>query len=232
MSYFTLIASLPSLPSHFDVARPPITRLQLDDRLKMLTEEDAGTLNQFKDFLAWDRQPLDQTDAQVVDRFRRLQDEVRHPVIWKVVVNRLNVRTLVSALRRRRGGDGPPQAVGDLVDPIRRHWKEPYFRLEQRFPWLTSFEEHWQAGDALAAERILYETTWKFRYRMAAQFTFSFEAVLLYLARWSIIDRWTSRDAEVGKSRFDQLIEETLGDYANIPFHGPHRRRGGEHRDD
>jgi hypothetical protein len=38
----------------------------------------------------------------------------------------------------------------------------------------------------------------------------------LYLARWEIIDRCTSRDAEAGRERFDNLITETLGDYANL----------------
>ncbi len=218
MSYFTLIASLPPLPPHFDVTRPPITRLQLDERLKMLTEEDAQTVAQLNDFLAWDHQPLEQSDTEVIDRFHRLKREVHHPVIWRIVENRLNMRTIISALRRRRAGEDPPRGVGDMVDPIRRHWRDPYFRLENRFAWIEPFAEHWQAGKALEAERVLFEFMWELRYRMAAQFTFSFEAVLLYLARWTIIDRWTSRDAEVGKARFDQMIEETLGDYANIPF--------------
>ena len=218
MSYFTLIASLPPLPPHFDVTRPPITRLQLNDRLKMLSAEDARTIEQLNEFLAWDHQPFDQSDEQVVARFHRLEHEIHHPVIWRIVENRLNMRTIISALRRRRADEGPPSGVGDLVDPIRRQWKEPYFRLENRFPWIEPFVAHWQAGEALEAERILFEFMWELRYRLAAEFTFSFEAVLLYLARWTIIDRWTSRDAEVGKARFDQMIEETLGDYANIPF--------------
>ncbi|WP_166823042.1 DUF2764 family protein [Thalassoroseus pseudoceratinae] len=218
MSYFTLIASLPPLPPHFDVTRPPITRLQLDERLKMLTEEDTETIAQLNEFLAWDHQPLEQSDTEVINRFHKLKHEVHHPIIWRIVENRLNMRTIISALRRRRAGDGPPQGVGELVDPIRRNFKEPYFRLENRFPWIETFARHWEAGEALEAERILFEVMWKLRHHMATRFTFSFEAVLLYLARWTIVDRWTSRDAEVGKTRFDQMIEETLGDYANITF--------------
>ena len=56
------------------------------------------------------------------------------------------------------------------------------------------------------------------RGNMANNFTFSFEAVLLYLARWEIVDRWTSRDADAGLVRFDQMIEETLGEYATAQF--------------
>ena len=218
MPYFDLIASFPALPPHFDVTRPPITRLQLEDRLKMLSQEDATTLKQLTVFLAWDRQPLDQTDQEVIARFRQLKRNIQHRVIWDIVEHRMDMRTMISALRRRMAGEGPPQGVGDLVNPIRRHWKDSYFCLEHRYPWIEPFVENLKSGEALAAERILYETIWKFRHRMASQFTFSFEAVILYLARWTIIDRWTSRDAEIGKARFDQLVEEALGDYVNISF--------------
>ena len=126
------------------------------------------------------------------------------------------MRTIVGAFRRRRDGEEPPIGVGRLVRPIRDHWKEPQFGLQRQFSWIESFEKFMLAGEAVEAERVLYEYSWESRCRMAAQFHFSFEAVLLYLARWSIVDRWTSRDVEAGHARFDQLLEETLGDYAKL----------------
>lgn len=214
--YFTLIASLPHLPAHFDVDRPPVTRPRLEQLLKMVHEEDARVLQQLTDFLHWDRQPIDQTDDQVVQRYERLKEQTHHPLVLEVVEHRINVRTIVSALRRQRDGSGPPVGVGRLVEPIRRHWHAPQFGLQRRFPWIEEFAELMVAGEAVRAERVLFEFTWRTWCRMSTGFTFSFEAVLLYLARWSIVDRWTSRNAETGRTRFDQLVEETLGEFTTL----------------
>ena len=218
MAYYTLIASLPHLPAHFDVARPPITRPRLESRFRLLTEDDARTLGQLADFLAWDRQPLNRSDDQVVLEYQRLKEATRHSLVLELMEHRIDVRTIVGALRRRRNGDGPPVGVGRLVEPIRRSWTEPWFGLQRRFDWIDAFDDQMRSGEAVTAERVLYETTWQTWCRLAARFTFSFEAVLLYWARWEIVERWTSRDAAAGQTRFDQLIEETLCEYASLRF--------------
>ena len=203
MSYYTLIASLPHLPPHYDVERLPISRSALSARLRLLREDDQFVLRQLVDFLAWDRQPFDRTDEEVVSEYDRLQEEIRHKLVLQIIDLRINVRTLVGALRRRRDESGPPIGVGPLVEPIRRAWSKPHFGLERQFPWIVEFEEHLKSGEAMSAQRVLFDYTWTTWRRMAADFTFSFEAVLLYIARWSIVDRWTSCDAEVGRNRFD-----------------------------
>ena len=58
--------------------------------------------------------------------------------------------------------------------------------------------------------------TWSRWAKLAEQYFFSFEAVLLYLARWEIVSRWTSRDATLGRQRFEQLVTESLDEYANL----------------
>ncbi len=68
----------------------------------------------------------------------------------------------------------------------------------------------------MEAERLLSSVAWTRWCRTAACHTFSFEAVILYLARWEIIDRWTSRDASRGRLRFEQLVSETLGEHGNF----------------
>lgn len=216
MSYYTLIASLPHLPTHFDVARPPISRPRLNQRLAELDEHDARVLGQLSDFLAWDRQTLERSEQNVIDDYHRLQEEIHHPVVLRIVDDRINMRTLVGALRRRRDGEGPPRGVGRLVRTIHDRWQEPQFGLGRQFRWIESFETLMLAGEAVAAERVLYEYSWEACCRMAGEFHFSFEAVLLYVARWSLVDRWTSRDNEAGLARFDQLLAETLGDYARL----------------
>ena len=218
LSYYTLVASLPHLPAHFDVQRPPITWPRLEKRLAILGDEHACVLQQLTDFLSWDRQPLDRTEQEVIAAYDRLRETISNPLVLELVDLRIDIRTIVSGLRRRRDGKGPPEGVGRLVDTIRRNWQHPQFSLQRKHPWIEEFSRRMLAEEAEAAERLLLEVTWSVWSRMAGEYTFSFEAVLLYLARWSIVRRWTSRDAKAGKERFDRLIEETLGEYASLQF--------------
>ena len=70
--------------------------------------------------------------------------------------------------------------------------------------------------DCLAVERTLLGVTWNHWAKLAERYFFSFEAVLLYLARWEIVSRWTSRDAALGRQRFHQLVTESLDEYVNL----------------
>jgi hypothetical protein len=70
--------------------------------------------------------------------------------------------------------------------------------------------------DCLAVERILLNVAWTQWMKLSEQYFFSFETVLLYLARWEIIHRWTSHDVVLGRQRFGQLVTESLNEYANL----------------
>ena len=214
--YYTLIASLPNLPSHFDVERTPITRPRLAERLQMLHPRDAAVIEQVAAFLAWDRQPLDRTDQEVIATYDKLMVQISNPVLRELVETRMDTRTISSGLRRRRAGLPPPPGVGKWVAHIRRHYNHPEFNLQGRYPWIGRMDRLTEQGDAMAAQRLLFDVNYRQWSRIAERYTFSFEAVILYLARWEIIDRWTSRDADTGRQRFEQLITETLGDYAHL----------------
>jgi hypothetical protein len=215
-AYYTLIASLPNLPPHFDVERTPITRPRLAERLKMLHPRDAEVVEQVAAFLAWDRQPLDRTDQEVMATYNKLMAEISNPLLRELVESRMDTRTISSGLRRRRAGLPPPPGVGKWVNHIRRHYNHPEFNLQGRYPWIGRLDRLIDEGDAMGAQHLLFDFNYALWSRMAEQYTFSFEAVILYLARWEIIDRWTSRDADRGRARFEQLITETLGDYAHL----------------
>ena len=217
MDYYTLIASLPALPPHFDVERTPVSRPRLRQLLKQLSDEDAATVRQLASFFSWDRQLIEQSDDDICKRYEELmQDDQR--LIREIVNHRINVRTVVAAIRRRRDKLDPPTAVGELIGMIRRNWNDPTFGLGQRYPWIERASTHILAGETAKAERAIFEFTWQTWSRMAAEYTFSFEAIPLYVARWEIVDRWTSRDMETGKERFEQLAQEMLGEYAAIQF--------------
>lgn len=215
-SYYTLVASLPPLPPDFDVDRVPITRSQLDERLQMLAEDDLAVVNQWRDYVTWDQQALDSTDDQVAQKYQALKRSIVNSTLWKMIEYRLDVRTIVAAVRRRRVGLAAPAGVGQWTEHIRRNYQHPEFQLQERFNWIGKFTSLLEADDALAAQRLLFATNYQYWSRLNQQYTFSFEAVLLYLARWEIIDRWTSRDLRAGQERFHSILTETLGEYAHL----------------
>lgn len=215
-SYHTLIASLPALPAGLDAECRLMTRPALEKRLQMLKSGDAEALAELLDFLSWDRQPLGRTDEEVIAGYRKLMGTTRHPLVRKIIAQRMDMRTIISAIRRRRLELGPPTGVGQWVDPIRRRWAEPGFGLLTRFPWVGELERLIASGATHEAERQMLVVTWDVWSRAASRHQFTFEAVLLYVARWALLNRWAAQDAAAGRQRFNKLLEQLVGDHVHF----------------
>jgi hypothetical protein len=215
-NYYTLIASLPALPSRFDVDRCPITWPRLEQRLRLLEPDDAETLRRLIDFLAWDRQPLDRTDADVIVRHKSLLETIRHPLVRQIVDDRMDMRTIISGLRRRRLNQGPPPGVGRWTETIRRRWNEPQFGLQTRYPWIVKLEQLLNDDELDEADRLILSVNWERWKRAAANYHFTFDAVLLYVARWAIVNRWTSRNAQLGRDRITKTVSQLVESYVQF----------------
>jgi hypothetical protein len=215
-SYYTLIASLPALPTRFDVDRCPITWPRLEDRLRLLETEDHSMLSHLIDFLAWDRQPLERTDAEMIARYHALMKKITHPVIRGLVDDWINLRTIVSALRRRSSGEGPPPGIGRWTDTIRRRWSQPQFGLQTRFPWIEELDRLMASDSTRQAERLILSVLWSKWSREASEHHFSFEAVLLYVARWSLVHQWTSQNSVAGRERFENILSRVLENHVQL----------------
>jgi hypothetical protein len=215
-NYYTLLASLPALPPRFDVDRCPITWPRLEHRLRMLEPDDAETLQRLIDFFAWDRQPLGRTDDEVVARHKALCEIIRHPVVRKIIEDRIDIRTILSGLRRRKLGLVPPPGVGRWTDTIRRRWNVPQFGLQTRYPWISDLEQMLAHSAVDEAEKLILWVNWKNWSRAASNYHFSFEAVLYYVSRWAIVNRWTSRNFEQGRERFAATVSRLVEEYVEF----------------
>ena len=214
--YYMLVASLPAMPRHFDVERVPIAQSRLEKRLEMLKPEDAEVVERLREFLLWDRQPWDRTDEEVAAHYDELTSTTRNRLARHIVTFQMDVRTIFSGLRRQRRGLPPPPGVSQWADHIRKNWDDPQFGLRWQHPWIAEVDQLLNTTDCLRVERITLGVAWNRWVKLAEQYYFSFEAVLLYLVRWEIIHRWTSHDAELGRQRFEQLVTESLNEYANL----------------
>ncbi len=216
-SYYMLVASLPAMPRHFEVERAPITQARLQQRLRMLNPKDAEAVEQLQAFLHWDRQPWDRTDEEVISHYDELMSTTGNRLARHIAAFQMDVRTIMSGLRRRRLGLSPPPGVGQWVEHIRLNWEHPTFKLQWKHPWIVEMEQLLDTTDCLEVQRIKLGVGWNHWAKLAEHYFFSFEAVLLYLVRWSVIKSWTSIDATIGRQRFDQLVTESVDEYATLP---------------
>lgn len=213
--FYMLVASLPHMPRSFQVERVPISRLRLTERLKLLSPPDAEVVDQVQRFLQWDRQPPERSDQDVQTEHDRLMRTIRNPLVRRIIGYRMDVRTITSALRRRRLRMSPPTGVGQWVEHIRSNWNQEDLRLAREHPWIRQVHNAMAANDPLDVERHLLLATWNHWTNLADEFHFSFESVLLYLARWEIVDRWTRLNETKGRNQFDTLLLEALGEHAH-----------------
>jgi Protein of unknown function (DUF2764) len=220
--YYTLIASLPALPFFDRAERLPINEIRLRQRLTMLQPADLSAVARTADFLAWQRQPVERTDAQVVALFQGMTDlSESYPVLMQAIEFRMSTRTVMAALRRRQRGESVPTpdqswGVGPWVAHIERNWDDPTFRLSSHFRWVEPARQHLIAGDTLALERLLMQQIWQQVDRIAHADMFSFEAVVAYLFKWDILHRWLAYNRAPAQTRFEALVTEVIGEHEQL----------------
>lgn len=215
-SYFQLIGSLPPLPADFTVNRLPISGPRLEERLRRLPEADRVQIDRLRDLLFWDRQKLALDDKEIARRYEDFLEETSNAVLHDIVTFRMDVRTIIAALRRRRLDKSPPSEVGECVSIIRRNWQEPSLGLGARFAWVAKLDRQLMQGEVEEANQLILDVVYTKWSRMASQYQFCFEAIALYVARWDVLDRWVGRNADVGRERLEQLVTEAIGDHGRL----------------
>ncbi|MFG6096338.1 DUF2764 family protein [Leptothoe sp. ISB3NOV94-8A] len=219
--YVTLMASLPYLGELFEAQQTPLSRFKLEARLKMLSEEDAVRLQQIQSLIRWHHVPISRTDAEIVAAAEQFFQQVKNPLLREVVAFRLELHTIVAALRRRQRGEktapvGEPWGYGRWVKHIERHWTEPAFRLQGNFPWLLEAQQLLHADESVALERVLFSYVWKRLGQLGAEHYFDFEAVVIYVMRWDLIDRWVRYDGPLAVERFKNLVDAGVGEFDQL----------------
>jgi len=213
--YYTLVASLPHLV-HFERAeRLPINRERLDQRLRDLEPAHFEQLRLAERLAEWRRQPHGRTDAQVVRAYPGVMQRIDEPGLRELVAYRMELRTVIAALRRRLAGEpapapGEPWGVPPRAEWLRRHWDEPEFGLGGQCPWLAEARALLEAREARALEQLLFEVMWRRLERMADDQPFGFDAVVRFVFRWDIVYRWLVHARAPAAQRFSTLVTEAL----------------------
>ncbi len=212
--YVMLVASLPAI-GLLSEKEPPINSDRLAQRLKMLSPEDHAELTEMGHILAWSRIDTAEDDARFVAQAEAVIGRVRSPTLRDALRDRLEIRTLIAALRRRHGGEEAPAGgtrwgFGRYVEQIRANWGQPDFGVGRIFPWILPAKEKLERGDVAGLERIVLDAAWAAGTRYELGHAFDFEAVALYLVRWSLAERWSRYDAVAASARFEELLHQAL----------------------
>jgi hypothetical protein len=221
--YTTLITGLPHQPALFTEKQTALSRIRLESRLAMLDEQHKHALGLIEALLSWSRQEFELSDAEVMRRARRIIEELPEGLIQDIAVDGLDIRTIVAALRRRKEGGaapGPSEVFGHgrFVAHIRSYWSEPDFHLSGVFPWLPEANRLLAANDTVGLQRLILTESWQRLGRIADDgHEFDFAAVVVYVLRWDIVDRWSRYDAEQAAARIGELMRAGLGAYADWP---------------
>lgn len=218
-AYVALITSLPRHEELFVAKQPPLSRLRLEMRLKALSVEDAATLATLEQCLSWPAYGLETTEVEAFARGRAALDAVPQPELRSILRDRLQMRSLIAALRRRKAGGGPPPAqwgFGGIARRIAANWQEPAFGLERPYPWLGEAAGLLERGDALGFERLVLTESRAITRRRAEGHYFDFIAVAAYVLIWNIHDRWARANAAAAARRFHALADAALGARTDI----------------
>ena len=214
-----LITSLPYHGPLFGARQTPLSRIRLDQRLNLLDPRDRDLLDRITDLLDWMRHGIGRSDTDILANARDLLPRIANPTLKELVIRRLELRSLVAALRSRRRGEGPPArdvawGFGRWIHQIRVNWNEPGFRLDHACPEVLALQRLLDSGDMLGFERLLLGMIWRDLERFSEGHHFDFAAVVIYTLRWDLIYRWTGYDGEAAVRRFDELTEQAMSGFA------------------
>lgn len=215
-TYAMLITSLPRPGALASAKHTPVSRLRLDRRLALLEPDDLQTLRDIESVLDWSRLDMETTDADALEHAEDVLGRLKRPTLRRMTQSRLELRTLVAALRRRAAGEDAPAksevwGYGRWLGRIRKNWTAPDFGLGGVYPWLAEADQLLKAGDARAFEHLILIEAARDVRRRAAGHWFDLEAVVAYVLEWNIVARWTTSNAEAASRRFDEMVAEGLG---------------------
>lgn len=222
-AYIALVSSLPGSERLFVAKQPPLSRLRLGRRLTALRPEDARVLRLLEHALNWGDYDRDVTDAQAIERCKEALCDIPQPTLRKLLLERMDLRTAVAALRLRKQGGNPAAGtfgMGRWARHIPVNWTDPTFKLDGPMPWIKEAKQLLDAEDPLGLERLLLSVSHKQLKKHAARHFFDFEAVAIYVLIWNIFDRWAQSNAQDAAARFEHLAQQAMVGVAEIDFDG------------
>lgn len=211
-NYYTLVTSLPWLPEQMEkCTQLPLSRIALNRRLSLLSDEDQNNLS-VAEALYHPTITEVQPDRERVQQWQKQIAALKSPVIQQLITQRLEIQTLLAALRYRKRPNTSAEhfyGYGRLTEWIKNHWKEPLFALEGQIEPLEKWGElfnHEHTGDL---QHHIDRYFWQQLLAEERNHHFTIETVVSFVLRWGIAERRLKSDADAALVDF-QTLSDTL----------------------
>jgi hypothetical protein len=213
--YYDLIASFPHLKHFTRADRVPINRERINERLSMLTLDDWQAVEHVAQLIQWRRHPIERSDEEMIEDYKHLREFIADERVMDVVDTRVDVRTIMAALRRRARGMSAPRkgtkwGMGKWVRHIEENWDDPDFKLREIHPWIPQAREFISSAEPVQLEKLLMSVNWDRLDMLTGISNFEFEVVLSYLYKWDMLNRWVGYDGDEARIRFEELMTEVM----------------------
>ena len=204
--------------SLWDLKNKPVSKIHLERRLALLTEPDRAQLEKIVSVLHWARMDADSSDALIAAEAEKLVASIENPLLGETIVWRMELRTIMTAIRRRKLGLAAPAknerwGYGQVVPFIRKNWQADDFALSHRFAWVKQANTLFENDQSVELEKLLLNLSWQHYEKIGHTHYFDFAAIVIYVLRWNIVNRWVLCDETIAMQQFELLVEEGLGDY-------------------
>ena len=213
-NYSALLCSLPNLIDPFKYQSQSISYVQLTKRMNMLEGDDYDRIQEIRALFYWGGLKLNYDEIRLVNEALRFVKALPYQDIRSWLNWRMDIRAILAAMRKRRNGDPAPAGANWSYGPsglqITRNWSSPCFKLEHRYPFLPTILEHLNQGQSFEVEKVLLKSIWHFYNTCRPDKSFGFSAVVLYVMKWDLVNRWQQYDRQKAKHRFDELVESSL----------------------
>lgn len=215
--YIMLVTSLPHLGKMFTRKEVPISEFRLKQRLSMLQPEHLRLLRELVEVTAWAGVARYNRDSEVLRRAREVIVDLKdYPDLQHLVGARMETRTVIAALRRRRedqdtAGDIENWGFGRWCGRIAKHWSDPGLGLGNFMPWVAEAHRLMQSGEHIAMERLSLTQIFRQLDHYGMLHEFDFEAVAIYVLRWVIVERWSRYSEDAARERLQLLVTAALG---------------------
>ena len=205
-----IIASLPYLTADFKYTGQAGFNSVISDIKRDLDDHDQGLVEFLLDGFNDKELDADFYAKALRQRNRFLREYFRFD---------LNLRNAKVRYLNAQLGREPEQDVMTGEDPDAEDVDIDGFRFTGgEFEEEAKVDAVLAGNDLVAREKGLDDLLWDKIDRLATFHYFDIEAVLAYIAKLHIVNRWLSLDEEVGRDVFRRLLKDVRGSYRGVKY--------------
>lgn len=208
-----IISSLPWLTTDFKYAEGQGFSQVMQEIRENLGEKDSEVL----DFLLRGYDAGELTPDFYAQALKHPQKFIREYFSFDLNLRNAKVRYLNRQLGRPEdedviSGKGGPQDEDLDIDLYR--FRPMEFEEEKQV------QDALEQGDLLSREKDLDDITWARISSLETFHYFDLTAVLAYVAKLAIVNRWLALDEKKGRELFRQLVQEVKGSFKGVDYKG------------